>query len=78
MKNNYYWQPKKYVWLKVPGGLSAWQPEELNKYIDRYNKTIAPFVNENCFFNWLSYETNCTYYHIFETYDNNILQIKGA
>ena len=68
----------EHVWLKIPGGVECWKVSELNKYIRKYNTSIAPFVKENCFFDYLSYETGETYYRIWEYNGSKLLSIKSV
>ena len=51
------------VWLSVPGGVEGWEPNELNRYIDRWNSPNMKLIRSYCdFFGWLSDEEGRTIY----------------
>lgn len=77
--NKYIWNPNNYIWLSGFGFVQGWIPEELNKFIDKWNNEICNYVSNCTFFNWLSYETGNNYNGIACcNKNNNFHTIKAA
>ena len=69
------------IWLRVPGGVSGWDLDDLNEWIDKWNK--QPQLHFfGTFWDWLSWKTGETYYGFSGLWASRLLEkvhrIKGG